>query len=148
MSSRYAVDTNVLLRLVYRQHPLHSLVEGAVSKLALQGVELCFAPQNIGEFWNTATRPVERNGFGLSGLEAAEHVQSIERRMTLLPENESVYRAWRGLLLTHDVRGVQVHDAHIAAVLAVHGVAHILTFNGTDFQRFPHVVAVHPQQVN
>ena len=48
------------------------------------------------------------------------------------------------LLETHDVRGVQVHDAHMAATLAVHEVKHLLTFNGKDFARYSPLVAVHP----
>jgi hypothetical protein len=61
---------------------------------------------NLGDFWNVSTRPVRRNGFGLSIQETGTHVKSIERTMTLLPEIEEVYRSWRRLLVTHDVRGV------------------------------------------
>jgi hypothetical protein len=67
--------------------------------------------------------------------------------MTLLPETEKVYPAWLRLLQSHEVRGVQVHDAHLAAVLEVHQVTHLLTFSGADSKRFPHVVAVHPQDL-
>lgn len=67
--------------------------------------------------------------------------------MTLLPEDARVYTVWRRLLATLDVRGTQVHDAHLAAVLEVHGVSDLLTFNGKDFKRFPGLTAVHPQDV-
>ena len=67
--------------------------------------------------------------------------------MTLLPEDERVYRLWRQLLFTYNVRGVQVHDAHLVATLEIHGVSHLLTFNGTDFKRFPSIIPVHPEEV-
>ena len=67
--------------------------------------------------------------------------------MTLLPEDLGTYRAWQRILLLHEVRGVQVHDAHLAAVLDVHGVDYLLTFNGPDFKRFPGLKAVHPRDV-
>ena len=67
--------------------------------------------------------------------------------MELLPEDERVYRVWRHLLLAHGVHGVQVHDAHLAAALEVHGVTHLLTFNGKDFKRFLTITPVHPEQV-
>lgn len=67
--------------------------------------------------------------------------------MTLLPETEGVDPVWLSLLKVHEVRGVQVHDAHLAAVLEVNHVSHLLTFNVEDFKRFPNLVAVHPQEV-
>jgi predicted nucleic acid-binding protein len=147
MASRYAVDTNVLLRLSRKEHPQHELIATALRRLVARQVELCFTPQNLGEFWNVSTRPRERNGLGLSIEETEAQIVAIERRMTVLPEDRRVYLVWRQLLVSQNVRGVQVHDAHLAAVLEVHEVAHLLTFNGPDFRRFANVSAVHPQEV-
>ena len=36
---------------------------------------------------------------------------------------------------------------HLAAVLEVHGVTRLLTFNGADFKRFPGLAAMHRQDV-
>jgi predicted nucleic acid-binding protein len=145
--SRCAVDTNILLRLLHPGHSQHGLLTKAILSLVSSGIDICFAPQNLGEFWNVATRPLERNGMGLSTEEAKEHILSIESRMTLLPESEEVYHVWRRLLFEHEVRGVQVHDAHLAAVLEVHGISRLLTLNGRDFKRFSGVVPVHPQEI-
>lgn len=147
MALRYAIDTNVLLRLAQRSNPMHSIVVTALRRLVARDVELCFTPQNLGEFWNISTRPAEHNGFGLSIEETEAQVHSIERRLTLLPEDERVYRVWRRLLVSCDVHGVQVHDAHLAATLEVHGVTHLLSFNGADFKRFPSIIAVQPEEV-
>ena len=147
MALRYAVDTNVLLRLSHADHPQHELIAIALRRLVARQVELCFTPQNMGEFWNVSTRPRERNGLGLSIEETEAHVGSIERRMTILQEDRRVYLAWRRLLVSQNVRGVQVHDAHLAAVLEVHDVVHLLTFNGPDFKRFTNLSAIHPQDV-
>jgi predicted nucleic acid-binding protein len=148
MTLRYAIDTNVLLRLSHPIHPQHALIMTALLRLVARDVTLCFTPQNLGEFWNVSTRSLDRNGFGLSIEEADAHIESIERRMTVLHEDARVYPTWRRLLLSHQVRGVQVHDAHLAAVLEVHGVTHLLTFNGPDFKRFPNLLAVHPREVH
>jgi predicted nucleic acid-binding protein len=143
----YALDTNILLRLSHRSHPLHRLVADCVLRLTDLDIELCYTSQNLGEFWNVSTRPVDRNGFGLSIQETARRFESVARNMTLLRENEAVFPTWLRLMKTHEVRGIQVHDAHLAAVLEVHNVSHLLTFNGSDFKRFPNVIAVHPQEV-
>jgi predicted nucleic acid-binding protein len=108
---------------------------------------LCYTLQNIAEFWNVASRPVARNGFGLPVARAAAEVDAIERGMRLLPDTENVYREWRSIVLTHRVSGVQVHDARIAAAMLVHGISHILTLNARDFARYPGVRAAHPSEV-
>ena len=77
--------------------------------------------------------PAERNGLGLSVAEAEQEVLAIEAGMSLLPENEHVYREWRQIILKHGVMGVQVHDARLAAAMYVHHVEHILTLNVADF---------------
>jgi len=123
------------------------MVTLAIRTLSVQKKELCFVPQNIGEFWNVSTRPSNKNGLGSTIDETKAYVASIELNMTLLPETERVYPVWFRLLHQHYVRGVQVHDAHLAATLEVHGVAHLLTFNGSDFKRFPNLIPVHPKDV-
>ncbi len=54
---------------------------------------------------------------------------------------------WRSLVETHEVRGVQVPDARLAAAMLVHSVPHILALNTADFARFPGFTAVRPQEV-
>jgi len=144
---RYLIDTNVLLRLSRQKDPLHQLAQTAMVALESQGAELCFALQNIAELWNVSTRPTERNGFGLSIAEANASVEFIEHKMTFLPDNEQVYYIWRSLLVTHDIHGVQVHDARLAAIMEAYAITFILTLNQEDFRRFPHMTAIHPSQV-
>jgi hypothetical protein len=62
----YLVDSNVLLRWVKPDHSDYPLIISAIDMLLRQDVVLCYAPQNVAEFWNTCTRPVDRNGYGLS----------------------------------------------------------------------------------
>jgi predicted nucleic acid-binding protein len=46
------------------------------------------------------------------------------------------------------VAGKQTHDAHLVAVMQVHSVPSILTFNGAHFTRFPGVGVIDPAQVS
>jgi predicted nucleic acid-binding protein len=147
MARRCVLDTNVLLSFLHQSHPDHSICSLAVRHLTNKTVQVCFTPQTVREFWNVSTRPRDRNGFGVS-LEYAEgYITSIEAGMTLLPDSEQVYRTWRRLCFLHQVRGVQVHDALLAASLEAHEVEHLLTFNTADFKRFPYVSAVAPKDV-
>jgi predicted nucleic acid-binding protein len=113
----YLIDTNVLLRLSRQDDPQYKLVKAALARLDEQGEELYFALQNIAEIWNVCTRPSSRNGYGLSIAETNRCIEEIERTMTFLPDNAEVYSIWRQLVIAHQVRGVQVHDARLAAIM-------------------------------
>ncbi len=115
--------------------------------IALCARPLCYIAQNLVEFWNVATRPKERNGFGLSVAEADREATLIEGEFTLLPDNEQLHPEWRRLVLTHSVVGVQVHDARLVAAMRVHGIRHLLTLNDQDFLRYPGITVVHPRQL-
>ena len=145
--SLYLADSNILIRLVKRDHAEYPLVRGAVNALRAQGVKLGYTLQNMAEFWNASTRPRERNGFGLTVEEAETNAQEIERSFTFLADKEAVYREWRRIVVQHRISGVQVHDARLAAAMYAHGITHILTFNGPDFSRFRGLTAIHPNQV-
>ena len=51
---------------------------------------------------------------------------------------------WRKLIVAHSVKGKQVHDARLVALMKTNGIAHILTLNGGDFTRYPGIVAIDP----
>ena len=141
------VDTNILLRITRRSDPQHKVVDTALARLAGQGTALHYTHQNIAELWNAMTRPLARNGFGLTAAEADREVQAIESGMSLLPDSEAVYRAWRRIVMEYGVSGVQVHDARLAAAMYVHAGNHILTINVADFSRFKNLTAVHPNAI-
>jgi predicted nucleic acid-binding protein len=141
------VDTNVLLRATRRFDPEHAVVESALAKLALDGTKLQFTHQNIAELWNAMTRPIARNGFGLTIAEAEREVRVIEAGMSLLPDNEAIYDEWKKLVTQYGVSGVQVYDARLVAAMKAHGVQHILTLNVADFSRYSEVIVLHPSLV-
>jgi predicted nucleic acid-binding protein len=141
----YLIDTNVLLRFVQHSEPQHPEVRAALIKLRKQGELLCLTPQILVEFWNVCTRPASsRGGFGLSPNTTAGHLRWLERNFQLLPDNDKIHDEWKRLVELHEVRGVQVHDARLAAVMLTHGVSHILTFNTKDFERYTTLTAVNP----
>ena len=91
---------------------------------------------------------MERNGLGLSPSEAALEVARLVELFTLLPDNPSIFPEWLRLVVAHNVSGVQVHDARLVAVMNIHGVKSILTFNGRDFARYPTIRCLHPSDLS
>lgn len=141
------LDSNVLIRWVQPRSPEYPVIHASIETLARRNVVLCYISQNLGEFWNTCTRPTARNGFGLSPEDADLRARFIETRIRLLPDSESVHQEWRRLLVTHGISGAQVHDARLAAAMYIHGVNRILTYNTEDFRRFTEIEALHPADV-
>jgi predicted nucleic acid-binding protein len=143
----YLVDTNVLLRWAQPHHPLNSVVQAALDVLQQRGEGAFITPQNLIEFWNSATRPADRNGFGFTPAQADREVTRLEQLFLLAPDTPAIYSAWRQLVVAVGVSGVQVHDARLVAVMRVHGLTHILTLNAQDFNRYPGIVAVNPRDM-
>jgi len=144
---RILVDTNILLRSAQPNHALCPQATHAVSMLLRQKDSLFFCSQNIAEFWNVATRPVEANGLGLSSEEARQEVSSIENSLNLLPDVPAIYDVWKQIVQDYGVRGVKVYDARLVAVMSVYAVESVLTFNVADFRRYRNISALHPSIV-
>ena len=147
----YLVDTNVLLRLVNVSDAQHALASRAVTILHGQRETLHVTAQNLIEFRNGATRPLQSNGLGLPPVVAAQEAAKLEVAFPLLEETPDVYPAWKTLADPVGAVGKQVHDTRLVAVCHVHNVTHILTFNVRDFLRFqnigPGLVVVDPHTV-
>jgi predicted nucleic acid-binding protein len=105
--------------------------------------------QNCAEFWNVTTRPVAKNGLGLTPVDADWLLRLIERICPLLSDSPAIYIEWRKLVVDFSVSGVQVHDARLVAAMRANEVTHILTFNTSDFTRYSSlgIVAVDPASV-
>lgn len=74
----YLVDTNILLRLVQKNSPMHSDTQRAILMFKRQGELLYITPQNLIEFWAVATRPINSNGLGLSTAQAVQETQKLK----------------------------------------------------------------------
>ncbi len=140
----YLADTNILLRLLHRDDPDHSVVRSSLRTLQQRREQVCYTAQNLVEFWRVCTRPISVNGFGLSVAETDRRAKLIERLFTLLPDRPEIHAEWRRLVVVCAVSGVQVHDARLVAAMHAYGLRNLLTLNVADFNRYPNIVGVHP----
>jgi len=144
-ASAQLVDSNILIRWVKPDDRDYPLVNSVIDGLLWQGITLCYTSQNLAEFWNTCTRPIDKNGYGLSTAEADLRANLIEGRLSLLADSLAVHQEWRRIIVSYGVSGVQVHDARLVAAMRVHGVKEILTFNQRDFARYSDIQALSPR---
>lgn len=144
---KYLVDTNILLRLVQKNSPMHLDTQRAIVMLKKQGNFLCIIPQNIIEFWAVATRPLDKNGLGLSITQAEEESEKLKKIFILELDTPQIFTEWESLVIKYQVMGKQVHDARLVAAMLAHNITHLLTFNVDDFKRFSDIVVVDPRSV-
>jgi predicted nucleic acid-binding protein len=144
---RVLIDTNVLVRLVHRNHPHQQVARSALKALEDAGEELRIVPQTLYEYWAVVTRPIERNGLGFSPDISLAHIQELKTFFPPLRDERGILEPWEKLAHAHKVQGKQAHDARLVAAMQRHGLTHILTFNGKDFERYSGIGILDPQSL-
>jgi len=130
------VDTCILIPAFNPQAREYAIVRQALRLLGDSGETLIVTPQNIAEFWNVSTRPLDSNGRGLAADQVGKMVNIICRVSRVEYETERSLTRWRELVERHGVQGVAVHDARLVAVMLARDVRQILTRNERDFLRY------------
>src|SRR3954447_2098707 len=106
----HLLDTNILVRLANSADARHALAAHAVLELHRRGETLHITPQILIEFRNVATRPVARNGLGLSQADAENRADGFEKSLQLLVENPDIFPAWKALVGACRVIGQRGHE--------------------------------------
>ena len=143
----FLADTNLLLRLSDNGAALHPTAAQSVAALFARGDEVFITTQNLIEFWAVATRPRESNGFGWDARKTQQEIADIRARFPLLPDTAQILDAWLQVVTTSAVSGKRTHGARLVAVMRVHSLTHLLTFNTADFASFPGVTTVDPRSL-
>jgi toxin-antitoxin system PIN domain toxin len=133
----FALDTNILLYASDESSRLHPAALAFVER-CLGGDEVFYLgwPSVMG-YLRIATHPAifERP---LSPEEARRNVETLwsHPRGRLLSEDEGFWEIYREISADFPVRGNLVPDAHLAALLRLHGIRTLYT-RDRDFRKFP-----------
>ena len=138
------LDTNILLRYARIADSAYATVDTAINALHTNGEVLCVVPQNIYEFWATATRPAASNGLGLFVPECQVQVARIKRLFSLIPDVSMLFPEWEALVVAHACHGRVSYDARLVAAMRTHGITRLLTINTTEFARYPSITILDP----
>ncbi|MDJ0744756.1 MAG: PIN domain-containing protein [Xenococcaceae cyanobacterium MO_167.B27] len=144
----YLLDTNILLRILSPNDPMHPEAVSAIAILKKNQERVVIAPQNLIELWNVCTRPADKNGLGFTVAETKTEIERLQRLFVFLPDTQDIYTEWKRLVISYEVKGAKVHDTRLVAFMLVHQLSHILSFNIKDFRRFiAEITPVSPKEV-
>jgi predicted nucleic acid-binding protein len=141
------LDTNIMLRSVEPNHPMHNIADAAVGTLLGNQETIVLVSQNLYEFWVVGTRPTAQNGLGFTSAQAQAELNRFKNQFNVYDDTPAVRTTWEQLVAKYGVIGKNAHDARLVAAMVVHGVKTLLTFNVADFQRFQEINATSPADV-
>ena len=127
------LDTNILLAMTDLGRPSHAAAVSAFEGLYDQGVHPAINGQVAREYLVVATRPVDRNGLGMTTADALDNLETFRARTIFLEETEDVADELAALLRARSIAGKRIHDANILATMRRHEVRILLTLNPSDF---------------
>lgn len=132
----YSLDVNILLYASDTSSPLHAAAS-AFLKSCMEGGDLFYiAWPTVMGYLRTATHPSIFDE-PLTTQQAMANVQTLLDlpHCRCLAEDGGFWEAWREVVDNTPVRGTLVPDAHLAALLRLHGVSTLYTHD-RDFRRF------------
>ena len=132
------------MRRILPEEMHHAEIKRVIDVLVSRGDTVAITPQVLVEFQALATRPKEANGLGMMPLEANQQSRYMEERFEMLVETPLVYTRWRDLMERYEVRGRQVYDARLVAVMLTHEVECLLTGNASHFRRYSEITVIDP----
>jgi uncharacterized protein len=142
------VDTNIVLYSADEFVPEHDvcrkLLLGGGTSPDVRAEPLCIPWSVFYEFLRVVTHPrALKRPWTMPEAWAFVTVLQRAPHITVLGPGPGHAAAAERMLSAPGVRGNLVHDAHVAAVLAEHGVRRIYT-RDQDFRRFPGLEVVDP----
>lgn len=133
------VDTNVLIYSTVSGNPWHQQAREWLTTLQSKGRSLCVTTQILREYMVVLTRgTVFEKSFSVDQVLA--QIQTLLPSLTVLDEPLAAADLLRTLVQRYQVRGKNIHDANIVAVMLTHGVRRLATYNQADFRRFDEIV--------
>lgn len=129
-------DTSLIVAASVKEHPGHVAAREYIEAQAASGALWMVTPQVFREFMAVLTRgPVSGRLF--TPTEALAALAEWQNACNLLDEGTATLAECLALIDRHQVKGKQVHDCNIVAVMNVHGVLRLATRNPDDFRRYP-----------
>ena len=132
----FGIDVNILLYASDESCEQHAKASGFLQRCAAGPEVFCLAWLTVMSYLRMATHPTIF-GRPLSPAEASQNIQALLAlpHCRVVGEEEGFWEVYQSVTKDVPARGNLVPDAHLAAVLAQHGVKTLHTHD-KDFRKF------------
>jgi len=132
------VDTNVLVYSTVLGNPWHDQARQWLATLQRQGVRLYVTTQILREYLVVLTRgDVFEKSCSVD--QVLTQVEALLPSLKILDEPIDVLNLLHELVRQYQIRGKSIHDANVVAVMLVHGIRRLATYNSADFERYEEI---------
>lgn len=144
-ADRRLLDTNVLVYALDASSPHHAASRAILDLAQSPDAGLCVTPQTMAEFFSLVTNPrrVASPQTPEDALSAIESIVALPG-LQLLQAPQDVVTRWIELCRIHPVKGAEIYDVQLIAVMLANGVQRICTFNKADFDPFSQITVEMP----
>lgn len=138
------MDVNILLYASDRTSPMHRAAKAFLKSCTRSSELFCLTWLTLIGYVRMATHP-RIFGAPLTPEAATENVDALLAlpRVRLVAETEGFWDMYREVAGKIAVRGNLVPDAHLVALLRLHGISRLYT-RDRDFRKFDAIVAIDP----
>lgn len=137
------IDTNVLIHASIRASSLHQIAVQELEEHYQAGTEIWISRQILWEFVAALTRPQPVSPALPINIVVSE-ARFYEGRFHIANEDAEITDRLFELLLRIPAGGKHIHDANIVATMQANDIAHLLTENTSDFDRYSHLITIVP----
>ena len=132
----YAIDVNILLYASDAESPLHGRASAFLRQCVSGREVFCVAWPSLMSYLRMATHPAIFSR-PLAHEEAARNVEALLAvpHCRAIGEEEGFWNRYREVTREVPTRGNLVPDAHLAALLSLHGIVTLYTHD-RDFRKF------------
>ena len=136
---RCLIDTNVLVYATVAGSPWYDEARRWLADLQRGGISLYITTQIYREYLVVLTRgEVFEQMF--TPDEALDILRTLRTSVTVLGETSQSLEILQDLVQRYQVKGKQVHDANIVAVMVHQNVDRLATYNQDDFKRYTEII--------
>jgi len=129
------VDTNLLVYSTILGNPWYDQARRWLATLKSSRMDLCVTTQILREYLVVLTRgDIFEKSF--TADQALTQVEALLPSLTVLDEPIEAAQLLRELVHRYQIQGKSIHDANVVAVMLVHGVWRLATYNLADFERY------------
>ncbi len=140
------LDTNLLIYAANEDSLHHTAATDLISRVNSGELKVCLSPQILAEFYATVTNP-KKVKYPLTSKEAVEAINGyFESDIVKLYPSEDTVKSTFEIAQRYRVKGLDIFDAQIVALMLENKINTIYTANVSDFQRFKEIAAINPLQ--